>query len=216
MSKTSPHAPQLPLTPPTDASDTSSLQRKPSISRSTSTPELQDLSFLPTLKHQPLTRPAKDKGKGAPPQKPQKPSKSPEEAAKALFRPPPISISATKSESSSPTLPQSSQYLHNARLAIAGARSPPKTSFPPGPHYQNGPDPIAKMFVVCCQCKYFHDMPSKIFECMAKPDNVVTDKDLGVSGVISTSVKCPWCGHGMGTSCCAGYAAVVFLREKLH
>lgn len=59
-------------------------------------------------------------------------------------------------------------------------------------------------------------MPSKIYECMAKPDNVVTDTKLGVSGVISTSVKCPWCGHGMSTSCCAGYAAVVYLREKFH
>ncbi|PVH81568.1 hypothetical protein DL98DRAFT_170342 [Cadophora sp. DSE1049] len=216
MSNSSPQVPQLPLTPHTDASDTSDLQRKPSLSRSTSTPELQDLSFLPTLKHQPLTRPAKGKGKAAPPKKPKQPSKSPEEAAAALVRPPPIPIPTTKSEGSSPTSPQSSQYLHNARLAIPGARSPPKTSFPPGPHHQNGPDPIAKMFVVCCQCMYFHDMPSKIYECMAKPDNVVTDKDLGVSGVISTSVKCPWCGHGMATSCCAGYAAVVYLREKLH
>lgn len=216
MSNSSPQMSQLPLVTPTKASDTSDLQRKPSLSRSTSTPELQDLSFLPALKHQPLTRPAKGKGKVAPPKKLKEPSSSPEEAAKALVRPPPIPIPTAKSEGSSPTSPQSSQYLHNARLAIPGARSPPKTSFPPGPHHQNGPDPIAKMFVICCQCKYFHDMPSKIYECMAKPDNVVTDTDLGVSGVISTSVKCPWCGHGMGTSCCAGYAAVVYLREKLH
>ncbi|KAH6711678.1 hypothetical protein BKA61DRAFT_487039 [Leptodontidium sp. MPI-SDFR-AT-0119] len=161
MNASSPLVPQLPLTPPTEASD---LQRKPSLSRSISTPDLQDLSFLPTLKHQSLTRPLKGKEKATPAKEPKQPNKFLEEAPNPL----------------------------------------------------NGPDPIAKMFVVCCQCKYFHDMPSKIYECMAKPDNVVTDNDLGVSGVISTSVKCPWCGHGMSTSCCAGYAAVVYLREKLH
>ncbi|KAH9209413.1 hypothetical protein DL95DRAFT_25873 [Leptodontidium sp. 2 PMI_412] len=213
INASSPLVPQLPLTPPTEASD---LQRKPSISRSISTPDLQDLSFLPTLKHQSLTRPLKGKEKATPAKEPKQPNKFLEEAPNPLVRPPPIPIPTTKSEGSSPTSPQSSQYLHNARLAIPGARSPPKTNFSPGPHHQNGPDPIAKMFVVCCQCKYFHDMPSKIYECMAKPDNVVTDNDLGVSGVISTSVKCPWCGHGMSTSCCAGYAAVVYLREKLH
>ena len=37
--------------------NTSDLQRQPSLSRSMSTPEMQDLSFLPTLKHQALTRP---------------------------------------------------------------------------------------------------------------------------------------------------------------
>jgi hypothetical protein len=75
---------------------------------------------------------------------------------------------------------------------------------------------LAKMFVICCHCRYFHDMPSKIYECMTKPDNVVTDRDLGVSGVISMAVKCPWCGHGMSTRCCEGWAAAVVLRERLH
>ncbi|KXX81889.1 hypothetical protein MMYC01_202314 [Madurella mycetomatis] len=76
--------------------------------------------------------------------------------------------------------------------------------------------PIAKMFVECCSCKFYHDMPSKIYECMAKPDAVVEDKVLGISGAITTMVKCPWCQHNMSRSCCAGYAAVVYLKEKLH
>lgn len=76
--------------------------------------------------------------------------------------------------------------------------------------------PIAKMFVECCNCKFYHDMPSKLYECMAKPDAVVEDKLLGISGAITTMVKCPWCHHNMSTSCCAGYAAVVYLKEKLH
>ncbi|KAK4176117.1 hypothetical protein QBC36DRAFT_188235 [Triangularia setosa] len=76
--------------------------------------------------------------------------------------------------------------------------------------------PIAKMFVECCSCKFYHDMPSKIYECMAKPDAVVEDRNLGISGAITTAVKCPWCQHSMSTGCCAGYAAVVYLKEKLH
>jgi hypothetical protein len=76
--------------------------------------------------------------------------------------------------------------------------------------------PIAKMFVECCNCKFYHDMPSKLYECMAKPDAVVEDKLLGISGAITTMVKCPWCQHNMSKACCAGYAAVVYLKEKLH
>jgi hypothetical protein len=198
--------------------NTSDLQRQPSLSRSMSTPEMQDLSFLPTLKHQALTRPQKEKGKvfsrgnrG----KQSSTSKEREESTQKAL--PSIPHPSTKSEGSSPTSPISSQYLQNARLNIP--RPPPKSGFPHShnPHQANGgPEPIAKMFVICCSCKYFHDMPSKIYECMAKPENVVTDTNLGVSGVISTSVKCPWCGHGMGTKCCAGYAAVVYLKEKMH
>ncbi|KAH8906033.1 hypothetical protein BR93DRAFT_724535 [Coniochaeta sp. PMI_546] len=76
--------------------------------------------------------------------------------------------------------------------------------------------PIAKMFVECCSCRFYHDMPSKLYECMAKPDAVVEDKLRGISGAITTMVKCPWCQHNMSTSCCAGYAAVVYVKEKLH
>ncbi|KAK3394232.1 hypothetical protein B0H63DRAFT_40587 [Podospora didyma] len=76
--------------------------------------------------------------------------------------------------------------------------------------------PIAKMFVECCSCKYYHDMPSKVYECMARPDAVVEDHDRGISGAIVTMVKCPWCKHNMSSTCCAGYAAVVYLKEKLH
>jgi len=76
--------------------------------------------------------------------------------------------------------------------------------------------PVAKMLVECCSCKFFHDMPSRVYECMATPDAVVTDRHLGVSGAITTSVKCPWCSHNMSVQCCAGYAALVYLKERLH
>ncbi|KAI1174033.1 hypothetical protein F4777DRAFT_555422 [Nemania sp. FL0916] len=80
----------------------------------------------------------------------------------------------------------------------------------------NRADPIAKMLVECCNCHFFHDMPSRVYECMAKPDSVVEDKLLGVSAAITTMVRCPWCAHGMTTQCCSGFAAVVYLKEKLH
>ncbi|GAB1310845.1 hypothetical protein MFIFM68171_01055 [Madurella fahalii] len=87
---------------------------------------------------------------------------------------------------------------------------------PPATAAETRMAPIAKMFVECCSCKFYHDMPSKIYECMAKPDAVVEDRVLGISGAITTMVKCPWCQHNMSRNCCAGYAAVVYLKEKLH
>ncbi|KAF8860045.1 hypothetical protein BDZ45DRAFT_326964 [Acephala macrosclerotiorum] len=233
VSRDQPSLPKASDGPPPKTSDglsnSSDIQRRPSLARSISTPDLQkeaDLSFLPALKHQALTKPTKksrgflSKKKSKEKNKQASVSSDNEKSPTSLVRPPPITVPTTKSEGSSPTSSQPpSQYLQNARLNISGPRSP-KTSFPHSgnPHLNvgGGPEPVAKMFVVCCSCKYFHDMPSKIYECMAKPDNVVTDTKLGVSGVISTSVKCPWCGHGMTTSCCSGYAAVVYLREKFH
>lgn len=76
--------------------------------------------------------------------------------------------------------------------------------------------PISKMLVECCHCKFYHDMPSRVYEAMARPDDIVKDKRLGVSGQVTTCVKCPWCAHNMSTVCCAGYAAIVYLQEKLH
>lgn len=214
----------------------SELQRAPGLSRFESTPELQDLSFLPALKHQALTRPQRSKEMGIAVSggkeneatscrsgsKTSVPRYTPsfETPLRTLPRPVPTSISnspTTKFESSSSST--HFNYTQSGRFTLP--RTPQTTSpispvSPVSPQLQTGPDPIAKMLVVCCSCKYFHDLPSKVYECMAQPDDVVTDQDLGVSGVVSTSVKCPWCGHGMSTTCCAGYAAVVFLKERLH
>jgi hypothetical protein len=93
-----------------------------------------------------------------------------------------------------------------------GRRTDPKPNSPTA----NLVEPIAKVLVECCGCKFFHDMPSKLYECMAQPDGVVEDRRLGVSGAVSTTVRCPWCAHGMTRRCCAGYAAVVYLNERLH
>ncbi|KAH8682271.1 hypothetical protein BX600DRAFT_39031 [Xylariales sp. PMI_506] len=79
-----------------------------------------------------------------------------------------------------------------------------------------GGNSVGKVLVICCSCKFFLDLPSRVYECMAKPDAIVEDKRLGVSAAITTMVKCPWCGHGMTTGCCSGYNAIVVLTEKLH
>ncbi|KAI0188073.1 hypothetical protein F4808DRAFT_70235, partial [Astrocystis sublimbata] len=120
-------------------------------------------------------------------------------------------------------------YLQEARKAVPVAST--STSRAMRPHFSpkhssgsiqsvvsagNRAEPLAKMLVECCNCHFFHDMPSRVYECMAKPDSVVEDKSLGVSAAITTMVRCPWCAHGMTTQCCSGYAAVVYLKEKLH
>ena len=183
---------------------------KPTPIRSISTPELshQDLSFLPVLKHQPLPNSNKHSSvnlavkKGEDAAQDQNRFSTP---ARVQHKPTPEKRDILKT-------PIATNYLQQARLSMATPMRPA-----PGlPKVGAAVDPIAKMFVVCCSCKYYHDMPSKIYECMAKSDNVVEDRDLGVHGVISTSVRCPWCNHGMTTACCAGYAAVVLLKERLH
>ena len=96
--------------------------------------------------------------------------------------------------------------------------------------------PTAKLFVICCECQKWHDLPSKIYEAMALPrsffkgdtpaNGIVGGQDSskqvpstrldGLEGKVFTAVKCPWCGHGMSTSCCAGWTAIVYRHEKHH
>ncbi|KAF5017145.1 hypothetical protein F66182_10966 [Fusarium sp. NRRL 66182] len=64
-------------------------------------------------------------------------------------------------------------------------------------------EPSAKMFVECCACSRYHDMPSRLYETMSSADGVV-------------GVKCPWCKHEMSTKCCAGFAAMVYIKERFH
>ncbi|KAI0468442.1 hypothetical protein F4859DRAFT_506038 [Xylaria cf. heliscus] len=128
----------------------------------------------------------------------------------------------------STTISMGAAYLQEARKAAPVTTSSSRVLRPHFPQKHssgsiksavsagNRAEPLAKMLVECCNCHFFHDMPSRVYECMAKPDSVVEDKSLGVSAAITTMVRCPWCAHGMTTQCCSGYAAVVYLKEKLH
>lgn len=79
-------------------------------------------------------------------------------------------------------------------------------------HLNHG-EPSAKMFVECCSCTRYHDMPSKLYEAMSNPDEVLS---AGYAGSVSMTVKCPWCKHEMSTKCCAGFAAMVYIKERFH
>ncbi|VUC20783.1 unnamed protein product [Clonostachys rosea] len=81
----------------------------------------------------------------------------------------------------------------------------------------NGIGPVAKMLVQCCGCKCYHDMPSNLYAAMNDPEAVMDLKDYTeFAGSISMSIKCPWCKHDMNTKCCAGYAAILHVQERLH
>ena len=196
----------------TEPTISTALQRHPSVSKSMSTLPLEDLSFLPPLKHQPLVIPAKAKGRA---------NKSKQISTQDH------SSTTNSSTSSLPTMNRSNsvvlrsntgQVLQEARMQYPQPTKPLQIPTSPRNTAVSGrvSEPIAKMFVICCSCHYFHDLPSKIYECMASPDAMVRDKELGVSGIVSTTVKCPWCGHGMSTGCCAGWTGVVYLNERLH
>ncbi|EGE00665.1 hypothetical protein TESG_07962 [Trichophyton tonsurans CBS 112818] len=145
---------------------------------------------------------------------------------------------------------------------------------------------IAKMFVICCKCKFWHDMPSDAYAKLAFPtvaalkNKLITgptqsprhsEEDGGAgwpsfsepssplpnkmddeprastnltgtgnhgsrqstsemnSGKISpppafsrfsflnqSVIKCCWCEHRMSRTCCAGWTALVQLRERHH
>ncbi|KAK1984918.1 hypothetical protein LZ30DRAFT_779423 [Colletotrichum cereale] len=209
------------VAPPMQHEPTYSVQRQPSLTKSRSSPDLVlDTSFLPKLKHQPLVPRVL-----APPPPPRSPKRTSINMSigNTTAQPSPLSDSAwRKSVASLKTPANPSSYLQEARKSMQGPSPPAGTTrsnrasrasiLPP-----NGtPEPVAKMLVECCGCKFLHDMPSKVYECMANPEGKVEDRNLGVSGIISTTVKCPWCSHGMTTRCCAGYAAVIYLKEKLH
>ncbi|KAI0473984.1 hypothetical protein GGR56DRAFT_560047 [Xylariaceae sp. FL0804] len=132
---------------------------------------------------------------------------------------PPPYAHKTSSPSSSPSFSSSTSSSGSAsRVVGVGAVVPAGAGAGAGIGARGlpaqEPEPIAKVLVECCSCRFLHDMPARAYECMARPDSVVEDRLLGVSAAISTTVRCPWCAHGMTTACCAGWAAVVYLKEK--
>ena len=187
-----------------------------------------DFGFLPQLKHQPLQRPKKGKDSESSLKPPifDCPDSEDGVLSKAIIKsPPPPSQSRTSSFTHLPTFaPSGSSNSNPASSSSSTLRSQsphrhhkiryPTQGAPPTPLSEISP--LAKMFVICCSCQYYHDLPSKVYECMTKPDDVVEDRELGVRGVVSTGVRCPWCGHGMSRSCCEGYVGLVYLRERVH
>ncbi|KAL6912714.1 hypothetical protein FSST1_010474 [Fusarium sambucinum] len=83
-------------------------------------------------------------------------------------------------------------------------------------HHQHHGEPSAKMFVECCACSRYHDMPSKLYEAMSNPDGVLSTGSTDYAGSLSMTVRCAWCRHEMSTKCCAGFAAMVYIKERFH
>ena len=180
--------------------------RNSSITRPRSNPQLQtnpttappNLDFLPQLKHQPFTKSPRRQSSPAPSAKP---------PDLALMPKSPLRSSPPMSPSRHPPSP----------LASTTTLDPS-----PGKSSPTGLDakPIAKMFVICCQCNFWHDLPSKLYEAMALPVSVSGRGGSSVKGAaagrLDTAIKCPWCQHGMTTSCCEGWTGVVYLHRQHH
>ena len=208
------------------------LVRKTSIKRPRSNPQLQtqttvtnplpSLDFLPELKHQPLVK--------------RQPHFLP--VAKDRFPPVPKDYATIKSmanKSSAPSnapdlklIPRSplrpSQFPVPGRTFNRSSTEVGTVSFGKGALAEGmEAKPMAKLFVICCKCKFWHDLPSKLYEAMALPKEL--HKDEAVSGGksrgklterLETAVKCPWCEHAMTTWCCQGWTTVVYLHERHH
>lgn len=194
--------------------------------------DLPATSFLPPLKHQPLNPRRATLGVAANSVQSSPPPEFPPEAkAPRPFAPKAPRANSASSQDATGTISAGAAYLKEARRSAPPSSRALRPGYSPknlhqassssrgalgSPEPPKGGEPLAKMLVQCCNCQFFHDMPARVYECMAKPDSVVEDKLLGVSAAITTTVKCPWCTHGMTTQCCAGYAAILFLKEKLH
>ncbi|RYP86590.1 hypothetical protein DL770_004889 [Monosporascus sp. CRB-9-2] len=192
--------------------------------RAQSALDLPSTRLLPPPKHQPRnTIKNTSKLSGTVASAPSSPTPEPSEE--------PLRPALKKTRTSSPSSQDSqalvsagAAYLQEARKTVSGVSVPSSRVLRPQLPQKNTKgaispgrtEPMAKMLVECCSCHFFHDMPARVYECMAKPDSIVEDKTLGISAAITTTVKCPWCAHGMTTLCCSGYAAVVYLKEKLH
>lgn len=204
----------------------------------------KDTSFLPALRHQPLpprsnnVRPAQTLiTHNEVDERPFPIKEARAESPDSFHAPGAASRHLQEARRAAPSSPRSPTAIPNGKSSTALANSimgppvPRSFALANRPKPSGGPavptmrhsnldttglKPIAKMFVECCSCKFYQDMPSRVYEAMARPEDTVRDKRLGVSGQVTTCVKCPWCSHNMSTQCCAGYAAVVYLKEKLH
>ena len=246
--------------------DGDGLVRRTSIKRPRSDPNLlvsaanqpqPSLDFLPQLKHQPLTKPKRSSpskvGFAPIPEgavSPASPSQTPRpSSALSLSSPSPLAASGLSKPkppfASSPTRhlsPSSSPSKRNSMLSPASA--PFTVNNKTGSSDNDAAlatKPLAKMFVICCKCKFWHDLPSKLYEAMALPRRITTGdgvaqsvgakhgsgsglgllakgkgKGKDIEGKVFTEVRCPWCEHGMSTVCCAGWTAIVYLHQRHH
>ncbi len=189
--------------------DGDGMVRRASVKRPRSTPQLQDivvskdLSFLPELKHQALVKPDRKS-----PTSSLDSSRSSVGGLSSLekrtaYSPPqfpapsPPSTRPSSEDGSSLQLGASS-LNYNAKV---GSRSSvgtmPSSLLRPGSGVRrstmsNGSSansaaaaqqlkPVAKLFVICCNCNYWHDLPSQMYKEMAMPRQIVGEDQVAES-----------------------------------
>ena len=229
------------------------LVRKTSVKRPHSTPELPttlskpvlpsspvlpSLDFLPQLKHQPLTKPKRTS-----------PLATPERVSFPASSQFPLPSAPFLKSSTNSHIPPSNSAPDLKLLPRSPLRAGTESSFlAPGgnPAHRRtmallsfgksntaqGLDtkPIAKLFVICCKCKFWHDLPSNLYELMSSrqklrrrnsdegggPPVQGSIGDVAKDATLDTAVQCPWCQHYMTNYCCAGWTTVVYLHERHH
>ena len=105
---------------------------------------------------------------------------------------------------------------------------PIHSSGPGGRSKQNvGTQQLAKIFVICCSCQRWHDLPSRVYEAMIR-SKAVEEPNLGGDDLrtktnvpakakvpkVYEDIKCTWCEHRMSTSCCAAWTTVMQMCKK--
>ena len=204
------------------------LIRKTSIKRPRSNPQLQtqttatnslpNVDFLPPLKHQPLVKRERQSPTRAVPgdASPISIAQFQEPVAPLAYEPP--NPPDLKLIPRSPLRPPSQFPVPVANRFNRSSTDVGKASFGKGTSI-DGVDakPTAKLFVICCKCKFWHDLPSRLYEAMALPLELhKADKGKVAGARLETAVKCPWCEHAMTTSCCQGWTTVVYMHERHH
>lgn len=122
--------------------------------------------------------------------------------------------------------PREKQTLASSRAGVAsnGGVKVPQTAIPSlegglqrgSSEGSNEAESLSKILLRCCGCGYFHDVPHRIYDQMTARLEESQEGKEERSAEKARHVRCPWCRHVLGVKCCAGYMAVVQLKERLH
>ena len=175
------------------------------------TPNLPSFDFLPQLKHQPLPKPKRQSQSpqrpltmslktGGGQEFPLPPSSTPAGGNTADLRVQPRSplrLTPTQSPTSSTSdLPPAKPRLRPpvASSNSSNALTSRNSAFGPLSTGRGAPGgleakPLAKLFVICCKCKFWHDLPSKLYAAMSAPQMLSRDVP---------AMKTPQKGGGLG------------------
>ncbi|KAL8868020.1 MAG: hypothetical protein Q9174_005269, partial [Haloplaca sp. 1 TL-2023] len=184
----------------------------PNLQLATANPHLPSLDFLPELKHQPLPKRTPNPSSFAPTtaQRPSSADRTSQFPAPSSWgtKPPPVRpalplfSSSPNLQRGTPVRPESyagpstsgevsirkagdlrRQTLAPQGLSRKSVAGPPDIFGPtPTPSESAHMKPVAKLFVICCKCNYWHDLPSHLYEAMCLPQDLTRDPKGQVDG----------------------------------